>query len=208
MVMYDTFSFYDNDGYNYIASNSAEMLFVQGMAGRKGTSTGFANLKVYLNSKLAWNVNEEIDALIDKYMSAMYLDAAPIMKNLYLAERLEVLRVNSENKLLKTGTVYNSVVKANYWRIGVLKEWLSLCDVAIGEVEKYKAIDEDLYNRTKYHIESEWLSPAYLSIVHFPDYFQGSEFTALKKRFKESATYFGIEYISERQKSEDFLASL
>lgn len=208
MVMYDSFSFYDNDGYNYIASNKAEMLSVQGMGGRKGTSTGFANLKVYLNSKLAWNVNEDIDALIDKYMSAMYLDAAPIMKNLYLAERLEVLRVNSENKLLKTGTVYNSVVKANYWRIGALKEWLSLCDVAIGAVEKYKAIDEDLYNRTKYHIEAEWLSPAYLSIVLFPDYFQGFEFTALKKRFKESVTYFGIENISERQKSEDFLASL
>ena len=208
MVMYDSFSFYDNDGYNYIASNSTEMLFIQGMGGKKGTSTGFANLKVYLNSKLAWNVNADIDALIDKYMQAMYLDAAPIMKNLYLSERLEVLRVNKTYKFLKPGTVYNAVVKSQFWLPGPIKQWLDLCELGFATIEKYAETDESLYTRTKEHIEAEWLSPAYMSIVLFPEYFSPTELQNIKTKFKDSILRFGVENISERQKVADFLATL
>ncbi len=176
MYLYDSFDFYNSEGYQYFASKSRRMMVNQTQDATKTTCTAWYNLKAYLDAKLMWNCTQDTNALIDDYFNAMYKDAAKTMKELFLEMRAYNAYILEKYDLYKVRSIYNKPENSSYWSLATLEQWIKKCDKALSEVEHLKAIDYDLYMSTVNHIEVEALSPMYILIQLY-----GSQLTTAAK---------------------------
>lgn len=153
----DTLNFFDNDAFRYLASRGVKQLFNESQDYGDG-STGWANLKDYLGGKLAWNVNADIPALIDKYFDAMYGPAAAAMQEALTAQRLYYAAMLEEKGLNTSESYYNGQNmqnKTEFFGLNTLESFLELFDKALAAIEPYKTTDPDLYTVYWSRIEME-----------------------------------------------------
>ncbi len=84
---YDSFNFF-NDAIKYLATEGVKGLYIQGAGlGGQINPPGWGALKLYLNTKLMWNVNLSAEELTDKWFEAMYKEGAEEMRKLFDEER-------------------------------------------------------------------------------------------------------------------------
>lgn len=163
MLPLDTWQYATPEMYAYFCNYSDDFWFNQHQDHCPSSNTAWTNLKVYLDAKLSWNTSLNEEELIDKWMKAMYKDAAPIMKKLFLAERAYQRNVLIDEYGLESngdGRVNSLLVE--YWPIGLLEGWLDEIDKAKAAVERYKITDPVLYETICKHIEVEAMSYIYI----------------------------------------------
>ena len=149
--------------YGYFCNQSDEFWFTQFQDHNNSSNTAWHNLKVYLDSKLAWDTSLNVEELIQKWMNAMYKDAAPTMYRLFLSIRSYGRHVLIGKYELETnGDGAPELGLAEYWPIGTLEGWISQIDRAKEEVERFKVLDPELYDRICKHIEVEAISYMYI----------------------------------------------
>lgn len=199
-VMYDVFDFYTSDAYRYFAANNATYLFNQCDYDAKGSVFFWQTLLTYLNSKLMWDSSLDSGELIDNYFDAMYKDAAPIMKDLFIK-----MRIHAKKAYQVEGSSDASVGKKVYfaanWPYALLKSWLNEFDEAYQAVEKYKVIDEELYNKIVLHIDIEYVGPCMNMLTLYGDSIDAEEKSTYINRMLEAN--IGL----ENTKLEDYLAT-
>lgn len=194
----DTFSFYNNNGYKYIASMSPEFFYNQSQITQKGALSTWHNLKAYLESKLAWNTDLDMQGLIDKYMNAMFGKAAPQMHRLFneMSYRAKIVRQLYWNGTTILGNSTN-LNNPDYYPYATIRQWMAICDEAYAAIEDLQETDPEAYTKYKNHIDAEWTSPAYITLRMYQEELGTSEFLALKARFTEVVTTLGMESVRE-----------
>ena len=160
MYMYDTYSYFTGDTLAYYANNGTGIYMET--SSDSAVLTAWRSLQFWLYSKLQWDTSLDEQTLMDNWFRAMYKDAAPMMKSLFMDMRTHCATVYSENGLYKNFSCYNKVENKKMWPIGTLKAWIAKCDNALAAVEKYKVIDRELYIAITNHINAESLSPIYI----------------------------------------------
>ena len=186
LYFHDAFSLFNSEGYQFFAEHKIRLYYQNSQSYQAGSSTAFHTLQLYLTSKLTWNSSLDTEALVDKFMNAMFREAAPVMK-----EMLDSMRMH--NRQFKERTQYvNSVAYASNFPYNTLKKWLDMCDQALAMIEDYKQTDPALYNSLKEHIEIEWVFPAYATLQLRSDYLLEDDLGAFKLRFKETVLRLGI----------------
>ena len=196
LYMYDSFNFFNAEGYQYLCASGAKYIFNQSQGG-EGSGTAWHNLKMYLDYKLQWNCNQDVDELVDNYFKAMFKDAAPTMKKLYNEMRSWNAYVCETNGLYKVKSVYGRVIPKEYWPIQTLKGWMGLIEEAWGEIEKYKDSDPDLYRKLYYRIGAEYVSPAYKILSYQRSSLTLAEQKLLIQRFKDIVKTLGMTSAAE-----------
>ncbi|MDY2841204.1 MAG: DUF4838 domain-containing protein [Candidatus Borkfalkiaceae bacterium] len=81
LVTYDTFGVLQ-ENYKLLLKYGVKGLYDQ-TESYMAVSSGFGRLKGYLQSKLLWNVDADVNALTDKFFAAVYGDAATAVKTVY-----------------------------------------------------------------------------------------------------------------------------
>lgn len=142
LAPYDTYNIIQQN-YQLAYKYNVYWLFDQAQA-RQNNSTGFHILKYYLNSKLAWNVNADVNTLIDEFFEKCYLDAAKPMRKLFDEIRTRFSYI--ENVLGDSLYIYVVLYNKNYFPAGLLQQWEGYIEEAYAEIEHLKNEDEDLYN--------------------------------------------------------------
>lgn len=160
MYPYDSMNFFNSEGYQYLASKNTKYIFNQAQHIQHGTGTGWHNLKMYLDAKLSWNTTLDVDQLVDDYFNAMFKEAAPIMKSLYLDMRAYIAYINKTYNKYQVKSVYTGIDRVEYWPLNTCLSWLDKCEVAWEAIEKYKTTDPKLYEKLYYHIGAEYLFPS------------------------------------------------
>ena len=164
---YDFFSYFNEDAYAVMAANNTKCYYHQG-SNTLGVATNFRTLGTYLNSKLAWNSSLKASELIDKYFDAVYKEASPIMKTLFLEERTHYVNVNTQNGFYGSYTVGNDkFTKSEYFPLQTMYQFMTRCDQAIEAVEKYKIKDKELYTIICNHINAERISPMFWTLTFY-----------------------------------------
>lgn len=163
MYFYDTFSYFTEDTFSYIASHDAEMLFLNGI-GSSTVDTTFQNLKFYIAQELMWDTTKSVAELTDNWFDAMFGDGAAYMREYFNALRAHSSIICQENGLYKERSCYNAIAKKEYWPLMTLRNWLGLCDKALASIKYYESVNPEYYTALKRHILTEWISPAYITL--------------------------------------------
>ena len=194
MYYYDSLEFFTSDTLAYFANRNARRMAIQAQHNQWGVATTWSNLNAYLFTKLMWDTSLNTQTLTNNFFNAMYLDAGPLMKEIF-----DEVRIWYKNNLSETsmrGDANNKVASPSYWPYPLLVKWMNMFDQAIALVEPYKNTNDALYKKTVDHINIEWLSPAYIAISLYIEKDSGestsSESKIIVDRFKELATRLEI----------------
>ena len=153
----DTFQYLTSETMSFWCNQSDRFWFTQYQDGSPAPNSAWHGLKIYLDSQMAWNTSLEQGELIDKWMKAMYKEAAPVMMELFLMQRTYFRQnlINVQTQLLKTATS---------WPKGVLDSFLRKIDEAKEAVALYKNSNPELYDSVCAHIELEAISYIFLML--------------------------------------------
>lgn len=125
---FDTFT-YMQDWFQAIVENGGIYLFNQGMQDQ-GNSSQFDLLRQYLVSKLAWDVDADIDALTDEFFESYFGKAKLPMRQIY-NELRERMRYNYDTlKMPSTTSAKSCYYETQYWPKDLLLKWKRLIDEA------------------------------------------------------------------------------
>lgn len=206
---YDSFNFF-NDGYKYVISEGVQGVVVQGMTkNTMGSHPVWGSLKSYLESKMMWNANLDVEELIDNWFNAMFKEGAPEMKQMFYEVRAWQAYVLDKYDMYMLRSMYTEMYEEKHWPLATLRNWMTLCDEAIAKVEKYKTSDPETYEAIKRHVELEWTSPAYLTLLIYSKDLSSEDKEAIVTRFAADMETLHITGTGEGDNAiTDFLASI
>lgn len=209
---FDSFSFYSQPMYNYIASKGLKMFFAQGQDTQESGSMGtnFNNLKAYLNAKLTWDSTLDEDTLINRYFKAMYGTAYKQMKNYFgflRAYNHQVIESHYDT-LVNPRSIYNAMAKREYYSLEGLQSLIKEIDKAraIIESSSYDATQRKVYLN---NIEAEALFPLYAELQLYGDIdLSHEDCLALAKRLAQDVIDLRIEGMSTREHGNSLVSDL
>ncbi len=205
---YQSFNFY-NDAYRWVVEQGIKGLIIQGMQGDNHRAhSAWGNLKIYLESKMLWNVNLKAEDLIDDWFNAMFKEGASDMKQMFDEMRVWHSYVLEKNNLYQTRSYYVELAKTEYWTLPSLRSWMSLCDTALEKVEQYKTTDPATYDAIKTHIDLEWASPAYILLKLYSKDLTSADKTEIIERFSSVVDNRIILLAESKNSVADFIAEV
>lgn len=189
MIPTDTFNYQQN--YKLALDYGAKWIFDQGQQGNQNSS-GFNDYKLYLNSKLQWNVNQNVNELEKKYFDAMYGPASDIMMEYYSAIRAHMQTIPPRD-------IDGSLSSAANFPYRVVKSWLNYVDAAYSAIEGLKDTDPAYYQACYDHICAESITARYLLIVYHQSTISPEQLVKEKASFKEDVLRLNFtEYIQHK----------
>ena len=155
-------------------------------------STGWNNLSAYVQSKLAWNVNINVQDYIEKFFKYYFEDGADAMYEQYMSWR--GWSIHLENDFGKNGydTIFDNVIREDFFPKSLLEQWFDCYDRALEEIEYLKETNREKYDRLYDHITGEKVSTLYLYIEIYGDKIPPDTCLALKKECKQIAEHLGM----------------
>ncbi len=192
------------ESYVFLKNYNVHFLFEQSQH-LNDPAPDFANLKIWLSSKLMWNVNLDINQLIDEYCDNYYKEAAPAMKELiyYYNANFNVIE-NSGGQ----GGVFSTNLSAEFYPRGTVNKFNELINQAFESILPIKDVDLDMYETLYDRISLDSLSFRYIDIKLYGDTYGEKELLEKKMKFKEDATRVGILKTSEKYQNEGFIDEL
>lgn len=161
-----------------------------------GASTGFSVLKNYLNAKLQWNVNADMEELTDDWFANYFKGAAEPMRELY--DQIRTWYAYLAENTNMAHSVYAEIEKREYFPSGLLRSWQKLVDEAYAAVEGLKETDEAAYDTVCDRICLESIFVRYMDLQLYANTYPQSERLALMNEFKDDAERLGITNFSEQ----------
>ena len=150
------------DMYSVLVEIGTEWIFHQG-AQTQDKPTAFGALKLYLNSKLSWNVTLDTETLIDNFFAGQYGEGATAMRKFFDSQNayLDSLGEKSYSK------VYDSIYTYKNFSKGKLAEWYNYCQEALKAIEPLKTSDSARYKVLYDNIMAETLSPWWMLLKFY-----------------------------------------
>lgn len=188
---------YNSMQYNYRLWASGGVVWLLDQAQfNNPQSTGFSALKLYLNTKLRWNVNENINDLTDAFFANYFGPAAESMRKYF-----EEFRAHSqylEDEMNYIGNCYLEPLDQKYWPKTLLERWIGYCDQAIEDLEALKEKDPILYKIYRDNIVLESISPRYLLLDLWSNRFGESELKDMRNQFRNDCLACEITQYAEK----------
>ena len=155
----------------------------------------WGNLKIWLNAKLMWNVNANMDDLLNEFFTNYYKEAAPVMLELFKGHRAHLDYLRSTNDSFNS--VYKTMATEKNYPLGILDTFLAAIDRAYASIEYLSDTDPGLYAKLYDRITLESVSYRYMDIQFYA--FEYGEQERMEKRlaFKQDTMRLGISVIGE-----------
>ena len=173
------------DIYRTFIDMGAKWIFHQGAQKRTTRNTAFAQLKLYLNSKLQWDASLDEQELIDKFFDGYFGPASQTMQDFFY----DVYNVVDSNG----GT---TTLSRNVFSQSDLEYWISLCEQALEDIAPLKTTDSTRYNLLVQNINCEMMMPRYLLIRLYRVYkgstFTNSQLSTIKTQFIAECKAAGV----------------
>ena len=186
--------------YQYMKEKNTIYLFDQGQH-NQNVVTDWGPLKNYLEMNLMWDVDADMEALIDRFFENYFKQAADPMRELFEEYRLFMEYQIATDQSVR-GVCYPGLEP---WQSridlqrGTLLGWLGKIEEALEAIEDVKISDHDLYERLKDRILLESITYRHLLIDKFSDSYFSEDLLQLKQSFKEDVVRLGIRQFNSEQ---------
>ena len=154
-------SFYAYKGmYTSLYEAGAQWVFHQGQQTATDKNTAFGQLKLYLNSKLAWDTSLDTDELIQKFFDGYFGPASATMKAYFDDQNAHLDKLLSQGVAMMKPTLLSK----NYFSKSKLNTWLGYCEQALEDIAGLEKTDPERYAQLVKNINCEAMTPKYLLI--------------------------------------------
>ncbi|MBQ8725715.1 MAG: DUF4838 domain-containing protein [Clostridia bacterium] len=175
--------------YEEYMKNGVYYLYTQGPT--DAVVPTFQEMRIYVESKLMWDVNQEYDDLVRKFMDNYFRDGASAMYNYYtqIRNRYAYYQGVVESNI---GSIYSDIGNSEIWTEPVVSALGDCIDQALQAIEHLKSEDVDLYEKIKNRIMKENVSVLYLKLSHHSSFYSNEQIEQMKADFKYYTNLFGI----------------
>ena len=193
--------FFDNFGgmyetYKMMEDYNVELVFENTQYGQKA-ATAFHVLKAYLNAKLAWDGDQDYEALIDKWFKGYFKEAAPHMKKLFDSIRYRVAIVNAGGDY-NIGDVFEGIGdNKEMWPYANLLQWENIINEAYDSIAGLRLENPAEYSAIHDRINLESVFVRYAQIVLYGDRYSSEVLAEMKKSFKADVMRLGVNQVAE-----------
>lgn len=164
MYYYDSLNHFNNDYFRFLYKNGKVGLYFCERNYSDGTTTGFEHLKDYVQSKLTWNCNLDMNALIEKWFNGVFGDAAPYIRQYFDELRFHTLKTAEENGMVVINSMYYGIDNKKYWPYYLQNRWLKLFDQAVEVIAPLESKNCELYDKIMKNIMTEYIAPTYIML--------------------------------------------
>jgi hypothetical protein len=198
--LFTPFDSFDNlqDIYQLAFEHNTAYIFNQSQIGLSLTwdqtndhVTAWEIYKAYLQAKLAWNVNADVDELTDRFFDGYFGEASGEMREYFddFLRHLDTLKATTDYGGARS--FFQDTVAEKYYPLDVLSKWNDYIDSAIAALEPLRLTEPDRYALLYSHIANERLSVLYLIIEIYgtkaPAVISAEKLLEYKLTFKEDA---------------------
>ena len=157
----------------------------------------FQAMRDYVQAELMWDVEQDINVLIDNFIDNYYKQAAPYIKEYFNL-------INANYALMEKTQGYQwypgpwesrDNALAEFYPKAYLNRCLEILDNAKQEIEKLQ--DAELKRTLMTRLEKEELSPRYIVIEHYKEYYDNATLRKMFTEFQEDANRLGLSYFKE-----------
>ena len=180
--------------YQFLKSIGANYIFNQSQF-NQSAATGFSTLKMFLNSRLAWNVNLDYEELLEEFFTYFYYDAAKPMREMFDMFRMNLQYIQSVYNT--EGSTNTDILKSEYWPKAFIDQLLAKADEAYAAIAYLEREDPDMYEIIYDRICLETLCFRYIDLSLYSGLKTSQDELAEKKQFRADAERVGITLFNE-----------
>lgn len=168
-----------------------------------GNSTGFSRYKAYLNAKLMWNVNADVNALTDDFFKNYFGVASADMRKFFNEYRVMTKHIyENKDKTIGYLSLNGHTPSASDFWYSSLNKWLGYIDNALAEAEKLLKTNATEGERVTKAVKLESLFIRYALITYFSGNFTSDQLLIMKNDWKADATALGVTLCGEHKNLE------
>jgi len=163
-------------------------------------NSGFTKLRVYLNSKVEFDVNLDYQTLVDRFFKYYYGPAADIMQ-LYFEQVQAQCRWMEEVNAINGGIHNSKLLYKENWPEGLMHTWIDMMNSAKDLIdEEYAMTNPKLAETYKKHVTIEEQFPTYVLCTTYATSYQALELKKLRKDFLDTFYALGNAAYAEGRK--------
>lgn len=194
LIFFNTFEIMQ-ENYRFLIENGTTSLYDQTNGAQGVPDTGWASAQFYVQNKLMWNVDLNMEELLDDFFDNYFDVASETMRKIFNEERSWVSHIY--NDLGATGNIYESLLSAEYWTYPYLKGALAQFDKAYEEIEIYRESDPERYKQLNDRITLEKIQYQYLMISLYGTNYTEADLLDMKYTFKRAVERLGLRFYVE-----------
>lgn len=157
---------------------------------------GLTNMRLFVESQLLWNVEQNYEDLVHEFMEHYYKDASDSLELYYKITRdryTYYLNASQASCGIKSDIVDN----VECWNKATIDALQAALNDGLKAIEKYKSGDEELYTKLYYRIKREMITTYYFLINYYSDFYSQGVLEEMKQEFNQLVNYFKLTKISE-----------
>ena len=186
LVAFDSFNTIQ-DLYRFANEKGVSYLFVQGKQLNPNADTGFSLLSGYVQSKLAWDVDADMNELIDKFFAAMYGIEATNMRNFFNEWRaLSIIQFENGMSARPMDKLVGEPGQGHLWPKNLFADWINDLYAMIDRLEKTGD------SQSAYHVRIEACFPLFTMVMQWKSELQEDEWLKYALDLKAFVTEAGI----------------
>ncbi len=180
--------------YRLMKESNCLHLYDQGQWLNSGLATGWSMLKLYVATKLRWNVDLNVNDLVYKYFQGVYGEAGDIMREAYYKYRSYWADIREKAKTGANGIqaiwvnyLSGATLKRELWSHSYLVDFLDYYDRAFAAIESLKKEDGERYSLIARSISMERVSTLYTLLSLYSDRYTKKEIEGLLETLENDA---------------------
>ena len=199
MMMADSFEVMQ-ENYQLLIENGTVSILDQ-LDTQKNGNSGWTRAKQYVMSKLMWDVELNMEELLDEFFAHYFDVASETMRDLFETDRQWMRHIYGD--LGSNGSIFEDMLKTEYYSYPVLKKAMDGIEKAYDEIEVYRESDPERYKQLYDRITLESLQYRYIIISLYGTEYTANDLLNMKYQFKhdverlEVTTYQEGKYITE-----------
>lgn len=175
--------------YEEYKNNGVYYLYTQGPL--DAVVPTFQEMRIYVESELMWDVSQDYDTLVRKFMVNYFREGAEAMYQYYNLIRNRYAYYQGI-EVANIGSIYSDIGNSNIWTEPVVSALGDCIDEALKAIEVLRETDEALYTKVKNRIMKENISVLFMKLTHHASYYSNAEVAQMKADFKYYTNLFGV----------------
>lgn len=180
----------------FFRANNAEYVWTEGQT-LQTNATGFNKLKEYINSIEEFDVNCNLQEVIDDFFANYFCEAAEPMRQFFSEFQVWSRKIENDETNEISGTIYEIIGVSKYWPRNLLTHWLDLIDDAYAAIEPLKYTDNAKYQVLAKHLKIETIFPRYALLTLHSGYYSQETLKAERIAFRDDCRELSIQYTAQ-----------